>query len=66
MKNPPSRLSAEALQEQLYAKLRSDVAARLREVCSEWSAEDFNTIVDKVTATALRHMKPEEAAAKYR
>jgi hypothetical protein len=43
--------------EQIYADLKQDVAARLKNACSEWTAEDFEAIVEKVTRTAMKYGK---------
>lgn len=54
--SPPFGVTAGSPPEQVYEVLRADVAKRLRNVCSDWSDEEFNSIVDKVTQTALKHL----------
>ena len=41
-----------------YTSVRLDVAARLRSACAEWSLEDFEAIVEKVTLTTLKFPSP--------
>ncbi len=59
---PPFGVTAGSPPEQVYEVLRADVAKRLRNVCADWSEEDFNAIVEKVTQTALKHL-PESSLA---
>ena len=58
MKTPPFAVPAGIPPEKTYEALRAEVAARLKNVCAEWSLEDFNEVVDKVTRTAMRYAKP--------
>lgn len=57
MKPPPFGIPAGTAPGDEYEALRADVAARLRNVCSEWSDDDFNSVVDKVTATAIKYVE---------
>ena len=41
-----------------YTSVKLDVAARLRSTCAEWSLEDFEAIVEKVTLTTLKFPPP--------
>jgi hypothetical protein len=42
--------------EKVKAALRSDIEQRLRKACSEWSEEEFQTLVDDATAIALKYV----------
>ncbi len=53
---PPFGVPADTPPGQVYEVLRADVAKRLRNVCSDWSEEDFDAIVHKVTQTAIKHL----------
>ncbi len=64
MKTPPFGVPPGTSPEASYEALRKDVADRLRNVCSEWSAEDFEAIVEKVTKTALKYVNERSAAGK--
>lgn len=37
-----------------YKTVKLDIAARLRNTCADWSREDFEAIVEKVTLTTLK------------
>jgi hypothetical protein len=41
-----------------YKTVKLDVAARLRNTCADWSREDFEAIVEKVTMTTLKFPPP--------
>ena len=58
MESSPRTRPAAASDKTAYESLRADIAARLRNVCSEWSEEDFNDIVDKVTVIAVKYAVP--------
>jgi hypothetical protein len=62
MQTPPFGVPAGTSTESTYEALRKDVATRLRNVCAEWSDEDFEAIVEKVTRTALKYVQPDMSA----
>ena len=37
-----------------YTTLKLDIAARLRKVCADWSRQDFDEVVEKVTLMTLK------------
>lgn len=41
-----------------YGTVKLDIAERLRKTCADWSAEDFEAIVEKVTLTTLKFPPP--------
>ena len=41
-----------------YRTVKLDIAARLRNTCADWSPEDFEAIVEKVTLTTLKFPPP--------
>jgi hypothetical protein len=45
-----------------YRTIRDDVAARLRKICADWSREEFEALVEKVTMTTLKFPPPGSAA----
>ena len=44
-------------------EIRDDVAKRLAHVCEGWSSEDFEEVVNKVTAVAIKYADTPVAAA---
>jgi hypothetical protein len=40
--------------ESLRAAVRSDIATRLSKVCAGWTKEDFESLVEKVTDSAMK------------
>jgi len=60
MQTPPFGVPPGVPPDKVYEVLREDVAARLRNVCANWTEEDFNTIVDKVTRTAMKYLPAKE------
>jgi hypothetical protein len=58
MSTPPFGVPAGTSPEKVKEVLRADVWRRLRNVCAEWEEEDFERLVDDVTATALKYLKP--------
>lgn len=63
MPAPPFGVPPGVPPDKTYEALRADVARRLGNVCAEWSEEDFNAIVEKVTRTAMRYLPPPNSAA---
>ncbi len=61
MKTPPFGVP-DTSGEAVYAALRKDVAARLKNVCASWSDEDFEAVVEKVTQTALKYIQLDATA----
>jgi hypothetical protein len=45
-----------------YRTIKDDVASRLRRICAEWSREEFDALVEKVTMTTLKFPPPTTAA----
>jgi hypothetical protein len=41
-----------------YATVKRDIAARLRNACADWSSDNSDAIVEKVTLTTLRFPRP--------
>ncbi len=60
MQTPPFGVPPGVPPDKVYDALREDVAARLRNVCANWSEEDFNAIVDKVARTAMKYLPAKE------
>jgi len=60
MQTPPFGVPPGVPPDKVYEVLREDVAARLRNVCANWTEEDFNAIVDKVTRTAMKYLPAKE------
>ena len=58
MSTPPFGVPAGTSPEKVKEALRADVARRLRNVCAEWEDGDFQRLVDDVTATAMKYLKP--------
>jgi len=61
MLSSPFCVPAGTSDETLETELRNDVQARLRNVCADWSDEEFQQLVEDVTKTALKYvirMKP--------
>lgn len=56
MQTPPFGVPPGIPPDKIYEALRRDVAARLKNVCADWSEEDFNAIVEKVTRTAMKYL----------
>ncbi len=61
MQTPPFGVPEGTAPEKMREALRADVAKRLRNVCAEWAEADFNRLVDDVTATAMKYLKPVKA-----
>lgn len=62
MQTPPFGVPAGTTSEATYEALKKDVAARLKNVCADWSDEDFEAVVEKVTQTALKYLQPDATA----
>jgi len=62
MSTPPFGVPAGTSPEKVREALRADVARRLRNVCSGWDDGDFNRLVDDVTTTALKYLKPSQSS----
>jgi len=60
MQTPPFGVPPGVPPDKVYEVLREDVAARLRNVCANWTEDDFNAIVDKVTRTAMKYLPAKE------
>lgn len=56
MQTPPFGVPPRVPTDNIYEALRGDVSARLKNVCADWSEEDFNAIVEKVTRTAMKYL----------
>jgi hypothetical protein len=56
MHNIPPGIPVDTPPEKVKAALRSDIEQRLRKACSEWSEEEFQTLVDDATAIALKYV----------
>ena len=41
--------------EETFRILKTDVAERLRNACSDWSPDEFDALVEKVTRTAMKY-----------
>ncbi len=55
MQTSPFGVPPDTPLEDTYEAFRSGVVARLKNVCSEWTQEDFDTIVDNVTRIAMKY-----------
>ena len=58
MSTPPFGVPVGTSPEKIKEALRADVARRLRNVCSDWEQGDFERLVDDVTTTAMKYLKP--------
>jgi hypothetical protein len=58
MNTPPFGVPAGTPPEAIREALRADVTRRLRSVCAEWEQADFERLVDDVTTTAMKYLKP--------
>ena len=56
MQTPPFGVPPGVPPDKVYEALKADVAARLRNVCADWSDEDFNAVVEKVARTAMKYL----------
>ncbi len=56
MPTPPFGVPPGDSPDKIYEPLRRDVAARLKNVCADWTEDDFNAIVEKVTRTAMKYL----------
>lgn len=61
MKTPPFAVPPGVPDDKAYEALRKNVAERLRNVCADWSQEDFDAIVDKVARTAMKYVEKKPA-----
>ena len=58
MSTPPFGVPVGTSPEKIREALRADVSRRLRNVCAGWDDGDFERLVDDVTATAMKYLKP--------
>ncbi len=55
MQNLPLDIPGNAARKLKTEAVRADVASRLRNVCRDWPEEEFATLVDKITRTAMKY-----------
>ncbi|MEO8575603.1 MAG: hypothetical protein ABI556_02835 [Gemmatimonadales bacterium] len=58
MSTPPFGVPAGTSPDKVREALRADVARRLKNVCAEWAEDDFDRLVEDVTTTAMKYLKP--------
>ena len=58
MVTPPFGVPFGTPPDEIRAALRADLERRLMNVCSEWSPEDFERLVEDVTSTGLKYLTP--------